>query len=501
MPYSLKGNCVYRGDKKLKCYDNHADALAYFRALKINVKESLAEFSMYISKATTVEGVMRWCAVNSDTESDLYGEKMSLELYHKMLGYIKNETPPPEIFRSRICSDYWCGGMPYLSISHYPDLGGMAVPGEPLELFIDGKQLKARGYLFDNKLGNAVWKSLKEDEKKSPDEDKIRISIAFLDLAHKHGELGKVYQRLSETELCEECMDGVGNKIYLDGYLVHLALTRVPVNPRTLMEIKSMTKKTRKEDAESIVPDKEIVDEIDAKAALEKKSDVLVEMADTDDIEAEPQPVGDPPVEIAVVEDAKHTKECIKKEHTIETSEDDPEPPPDEKKKVTKKSLTDDDVAAIVEAMKSGVLVSEKIEKSPIEMSIEKLLSSVDNAVKMEADVTMKLESINPFLQEVGDVISEVVKSSVSVAKSDVATSDVSSKLILEQLSKLNDTITGVVTDVALLKSKSQTNENPSRVPVPRSLAPDLVKKMITAQPDDKPASVRDIVRRSVGLE
>jgi hypothetical protein len=82
-----------------------------------------------------------------------------------------------------------------------------------------------------------------------------------------------------------------------------------------------------------------------------------------------------------------------------------------------------------------------------------------------------------------------------------VATSDVSSKLILEQLSKLNDTITGVVTDVALLKSKSQTNENSGRVPVPRSLAPDLVKKMITAQPDDKPASVRDIVRRSVGLE
>jgi hypothetical protein len=418
-----------------------------------------------------------------------------------MLGYIKNEAPPPEIFRSRICSDYWCGGMPYLSISHYPDLGGMAVPGEPLELFIDGKQLKARGYLFDNKLGNAVWKSLKEDEKKSPDEDKIRISIAFLDLAHKHGELGKVYNRLSETELCEECVDGVGNKIYLDGYLVHLALTRVPVNPRTLMEIKSMTKKTRKEDAESIVPDKEIIEEIDAKAALEKKSDVLVEMADTDDSEAEPQPVGDPPtVEVPVVEEAKHTKECIKKEHTIETSEDDPEPPPDEKKKVSKKSLTDEDIAAIAETVKALTVEPPK-EKSVLDAAVDKLYKSVDNAVKMEADVTAKLESINPFLQEVGDIISEVVKSSISVAKSDVATSEVSSKLILEQLSKLNDTMTGVVTDVALLKSKSQTNENPSRVPVPRSLAPDLVKKMITAQPDDKPASVRDIVRRSVGLE
>ena len=455
------------------------------------------EASMYISKATTVEGVMRWCAVNSDTESDLYGERMSLELYHKMLGYIKNETPPPEIFRSRICSDYWCGGMPYLSISHYPDLGGMAVPGEPLELFIDGKQLKARGYLFDNKLGNAVWKSLKEDEKKSPDEDKIRISIAFLDLAHKHGELGKIYQRLSETELCEECMDGVGNKIYLDGYLVHLALTRVPVNPRTLMEIKSMTKKTRKEDAESIVPE-EIVEEIDTKAVLEKKSDVLVEMSDTDDSEDEPQPVGE--VEVPVVEEAKHTKECIKKEHTIETSEDDPEPHPDEKKKVSKKSLTDEDIAAIVETVKALTVEPPK-ETSALLSAVDKLYKSVDNAVKMDADVTMKLESINPFLQEVGDIISEVVKSSVSIAKSDVTTSEVSSKLILEQLSKLNDTITGVMTDVALLKSKSQTNENPGRVPVPRSLAPDLVKRMITAQPDDKPASVRDIVRRSVGLE
>ena len=499
MPYSLRGNCVFKGEERLKCYEGekaHEQALAYFRALKINVKDSVAEFSMYISKAsTTPEGVMRWSAVNSDTDSDLYGERMSLELFQKMLGYIKNETSPPEIFRSRICSEYWCGGMPYLSISHYPDLGGMAVPGEPLELFIDGKQLKAKGILFDNKLGKAVWKSLKEDENKSPDSDRIRISIAFLDLAHKHGEIGKVYQRLSATEPCEECMDGIGNKIYLDGYLVHLALTRVPVNPRTLMEIKSMTKKTRKDDAKSIVTDEELVEEIDTKAALENKADVLVEMADTE----EPEPA---PVEEVVVEEARHTKESIKKEHTIETDEDDPAPEPVvEDKKVSKKSLTAEDIAEIAQTVKSLLTPEPVKEKSVLDLAVEKLSQSVSTAVAMEADEVTKLASINPVLQDLGLAITEIVKSSVSTAKADVGSSEVSSKLILEQLHEMNDTMKSVVNDVALLKSKSTTSAT-ARIPTPRSFAPDLVKNLvITAQKEEKPESVRAIVRRSVGLE
>ena len=160
--------------------------------------------------------------------------------------------------------------MPYLSLSHYPDLNGKAVPGEPLELFIDGKQLKARGILFDSPLGTAVWKALKKDEiktKSSVDDDKIRISIAFLDLAHKHGDMGDIFKRNSLTDICQDCKKGVGNKIYLDGYLVHLALTRVPVNPRTIIKSEdAMTKKakiqTRKEDALSIVEDSELVEEI-----------------------------------------------------------------------------------------------------------------------------------------------------------------------------------------------------------------------------------------------
>jgi len=231
---------------------------------------------------------MKWSAVNSDTEWDLYGERMSLQLYHKMLEYIKAETPPPSAFKGLVCSDYWCGGMPYLSLSHYPDLNGKAVPGEPLELFIDGKQLKARGILFDSPLGTAVWKALKKDEiktKSSVDDDKIRISIAFLDLAHKHGDMGDIFKRNSLIDICQDCRKGVGDKIYLDGYLVHLALTRVPVNPRTIIKSEdAMTKKakiqTRKEDALSIVEDSELVEDIDETNALEAKSDILVEMSE-----------------------------------------------------------------------------------------------------------------------------------------------------------------------------------------------------------------------------
>jgi len=199
------------------------------------VKKSnpLSEFSMYISKASLDKGVMRWTAVNSDTQRDSYQERMSLELFEDFISRIRNEQEIPQPFRQLACSEYWCGGMPYVSISHYSDQGGKAVPGEVLELFVDGDKLKAKGILFDNPLGLSVWKSLREDKEKSPDE-KIRISIGFLDLAHKHGD-GQVWVREGLYSICPECLEGVEDKTYMQGYLVHLALTRVPVNTRTKM--------------------------------------------------------------------------------------------------------------------------------------------------------------------------------------------------------------------------------------------------------------------------
>lgn len=253
-------------------------------------KSEIAEISMYITKSTMRNGTMAWSAVNSDTDPDIYTERMSIELYKNFIGNIINEVPVPEEFKSSVCSDYWCGGMPYLSLSHYPDLNGEAVPGEPLEIYIDGNQLKAKGLLHNNPLGHAVWRSLKEDKNKQPDE-KIRISIGFLDLAHKHGEDGELFVRDSLYSLCSECLQGIGDKIYVKGYLVHLALTRVPVNQRTemVLEEKSMAKKklTRKDDAASIVGE-DLAEEVELKAkAVSRKSDSLIEMSETEEETAE----------------------------------------------------------------------------------------------------------------------------------------------------------------------------------------------------------------------
>lgn len=319
---SLKGSC--KGDKGC------ASSIAWTAVKNAGyakkdgkwVKKSedvLQEFSMYITKASFDNGVMRWAATNSDTDFDSYEERMSLDLYKDFIVHIQNEEPLPEQFKSVACSSYWCGGMPYLSVSHYPDLNGSAVPGEPLELFIDGQKLKAKGVLFDTPLGHSVHRALKEDKYKNP-ENKIRISIGFLDLAHKHGENGKVWTRDSLFALCPDCLQGIGNKIYVKGYLVHLALTRVPVNRRTEMvleEKSDMTKKiTRKEDAASIVGN-ELADEIEMKQkAMPQRSDALVEMSDSEEPTEEEtnelieEVEGEQPVEVveeseAVVEDAQ----------------------------------------------------------------------------------------------------------------------------------------------------------------------------------------------------
>lgn len=465
---------------------------------------------MFITKSTmTNDGLMRWSAVNSDIEPDLYGERMTLDLYRKMLSYIQNETPPPDPYKSMVCSDYWCGGMPYLSIAHYPDLNGKAVPGQPLELFIDGKQLKAKGILFDSTLGKAVWKSLKQDENLPENEKRIRISIAFLDLAHKHGEGGKVFKRESSTSICSECAKGEGNKIYLDGYLVHLALTRVPVNPRTIMQEDAMTKKskieTRKEDAVSIVGDEALVDEIE-KSAMETKSDVLVEMSDvtvTDE---------------TIVEEAQaKVKEDLEEDEMPTEGEDSA---PAEKKSPKKiKSLTEEDIPAIVRSVVEELAKSKKdascddggdtepdpekdkktdtVSKSALDLATDNLYNSVNSAIQMESiPLEQRLESINPALQEVGNAIAAMVRESMGSLAPAPVTNEQS--VILEAISNLTQKIENVALEVATLKSAPSGNAVPNRIPVPRSITPAIVQQSQVAV---NPNSIDNIARRSVSAQ
>ena len=464
----------------------------------------ISEFSMFISKSSLHNGEMRWSAINSDTDWDLYGERMSLELYRGMLTKIKSNTPPPEQFAEFVTSDYWRGGMPYLSIAHYPDGNGKAVPGEVRELFIDGKQLKAKGTLHDTKLGRAVWKSLKEDEinyKNAIDTDRIRISIAFLDLAHKHGEDGKVFRRNALTDMGHECQRGVGEKIYLDGYLVHLALTRVPVNPRTIMlpEEELMAKKskpvTKMQDAIAVVGDVGLVEEEVVKSNLESKSlieDAMVEMSDSTPDEA-PASVEEPKTEPEVVE-AK----------TITVTEDElksmvaslVEESLKGKKGGTPEGEED---AEEVDSQKSDTVSTEVAvaEKSALEESVDRLYNVVNTVIGRAGTKEDKLKEVQPVLELVGQEIVNVV--SKSVGETSLVTPPVNDA-VLEALQELKSQIQTIGTEVATLKAQSVSVPSlENRVPAPRSITPTIMKSTVPSG-DENPNSVRNIVRRSVGL-
>ena len=290
MPYELDGNCVKKkSGETIKCHDTHEEAVNHLQALQANVKDSaVVEMSLRITKASynkSEDNPRRWMAIDSDTDDDLYQEKMSLELYQDFETRIKSNIPVPEQFKPIICEDSWCGGMPYLSIAHYK-AGGEAknVPGDVEAVYIDGNRLKSKGTLHDNPLGRKVFDSLVDDlykKKSDPEHLPVRISIGFLDLEHKHraqsGGQEFTFTRNNPGEICPLCAQGIGGKIYMKGQLVHLAMTRVPVNPRTAMEVeRSMDDiKTKKDDAESIVG--ELANTLDEKSLA---SDVLVVRSD-----------------------------------------------------------------------------------------------------------------------------------------------------------------------------------------------------------------------------
>lgn len=251
---------------------------------------AVAEMSLRITKASynkSEDNPRRWAAVDSDIDEDLYQERMSIELYQDFDRRIKNNEPVPEAFKDVICEVDWCGGMPYLSIAHYKAGSGLKnVPGSVESVYIDGTRLKSKGTLHDTEMGRRVFDALVDDlyKKKSGDEQHlpVRISIGFLDLEHKHrsqvGGQDVTFTRDNPGKICPLCAQGIGGKIYMKGQLVHLAMTRVPVNPRTAMEVeRSMDGiETKRDDAESIIG-KDLASELEEKSIA---SDMLVVRSD-----------------------------------------------------------------------------------------------------------------------------------------------------------------------------------------------------------------------------
>ena len=464
----------------------------------------LQEFSLRLEKASLDKpsGEMHWRMVASDTDADSYNDSMSLELFNDFIGRAESGEQVPDDYRS----DFWSGGMPYLSVSHYPDLDGSAVPGVVDAIYVDGTYFKAKGRYNDSLLGHACFKSVLKDlynPERIDATDKIRVSIAFLDWAHTHKSNGYEFERKNEDGVCVECLNETLNlmangktpqgKIFTKGHLVHLAHTRVPVNNRTSLEVdKSMT--TRKEDAASIVGE-ELADEMDKKAKLIGKSEALVIKAEDGDIAVEPVSIPT----VVIVEEAK----------TAPSEEDEGEDCCDKnssaydekacaKKKATKKSETVE-LSEIIRAVVAEMTKPD--EPKPVHVLdtvFSEFKSKFDEVYTMSIPADEKLAQLQGAYAKIG----EEIKKSVTPVE-EVTPVVQQSKDLIMALSEVMNPIAQKLDLIAAKLASQQTMVQPAsaptlpQIPVRRSLDPSLLGQYYPQKAQSETPNLRALIERT----
>jgi hypothetical protein len=232
------------------------------------IGRSTGELSLFINRVSRdpQTGVRRWYSTASGTKRDLYNEKMSVPLFKDFIRRIEAGDKAPEPFASRA----WQGGLPYLGVAHYLDMEGDAIVGTTDRVWIDADIFKARGTFSDGPLADAAFKAIQEDIRLNrPTDQRVRVSIAFVDWGHDHEGAG-TFMRKSLMDRCPHCDSGAGDKVYKSGQLVHLALTRRPAYVETTIALEERSMSARRDDAASVVGD-ELADE------LERRSKVLTQ--------------------------------------------------------------------------------------------------------------------------------------------------------------------------------------------------------------------------------
>lgn len=489
----------------------------------VKKQSDVVEFALTITKATydTTTGLRKFYAVASDTQPDSFDESMTLGLFQDFIDRATRKETPPARYRS----NFWSGGLPYLSVSHYFDLEGKGSAGMATSLYVDGGKLKAKGEFSDTPLGVAAYEAVRKSIKDSADapddqQKKIRISIAFLDYAHQHGDNPPFIRSLSGTFVpCPYCEKGINDVHYLQGLLIHLALTRVPVNTRTDIigeEVsKSMSKiTTRKEDAASIVGD-ELASELEAESNLVGKSEVdtesmVVVKSDEETTEeiaevaeavvAETPSVGDAPTLESVVSAIAELRAEIEK--AKKPVEDKPVEAP-----------VEDDADETNQAMKDHKKKHPAMAKSIVDF-VSQFNAIVDSGLQGEA-LLMQLNE--PYT-----VLGESVKSYVAgLSQGSPASPETKSGLTADDVRKaMSEVIAPLLSDVALLKTQVGAFEQAKLVqqsaagpvqPPHRALTgaslPAEVRNTLQGQEagasqgnPNRPLTMKEIARRSVGL-
>jgi len=506
-------------------------------------KSKPAMFDMFITKASQdpETGEKRWAAVASDTDLDSYNDQMSIMLYEDFIHRIETEEIAPAVFTS----EAWQGGMPYLGLSHYLDLNGAGIVGTPVAVYVDGNRLKAKGTFEDTPLGEAGYKAVKLDQKNNVDpDDRIRISIAFVDWEHAHGD--EVFTRESLVDECLICARGEGDMIYRKGQLVHLALTRVPVNDRTPIWLEERAMATMKEDALSVLgeEEEELVENIDKLAKKDRKilrSQAVVIKSDEEEVVAEGEAEAETPEEVELVgraplggaTDLDSAEAYLKSQEKmweiwdvfylvenvmINISEAEIDEVPDKpaaintvisqfKERVdetVKRSLAKRAATLILEseteegepmAKEQEVVVEkeiapEEVVLTPLDTALAKLKAAVVDATGADGDVDEQLKALQPVLNDLVEVVKSQVKGE------DIVQSEAVAKAVAEavgaQLAPLTEALT-------LLAAKSQpvVKSDDSMIPGPRAFIPPPAH---LAQEDKPKSSLTQMIRRSVGI-
>lgn len=251
------------GKKRLGSFSSHEAAVK--RERQIQALKSQASVELTIVRASIgKDGVPRWLAAASHTSPDKAGDRTSKALFLDWIERVEKAA----------ITDWLPAAprVPFLGLSHYPALDGYGEAGPTEKMFVDGDYFKAGGpFIIDDEspLGKALFDAIKTEREviqrgEGPDEP-IRISAAWWDLQHSHGDF--IFTRKSLDDRCPMCKNGMGNRMFLKGQLDHFAATRSPMQPRTSLELESkMAEKTRKDDAESIVG-KDLAKVIDQKTA------------------------------------------------------------------------------------------------------------------------------------------------------------------------------------------------------------------------------------------
>ena len=219
------GECVparvEEGDEEKQAV---AACLNMWRKKEDQSDKGALEFDMLLTKAEKMaDGRTRWQARANTGQWDLQRERFDATFWDDV---VHNFSRVQEAMTKGVDVGL---PVPILDIAHYSkrlpaDKRNLARAGYPIKVWKDGQALMAQGYFDDTPLGKAA--SLAAMQRPVSER---RVSIG-------------VWPDWGRVELDEN-----GRRIYKGGrnraYLDHLAMTGHPIDPGTVLEVKSMTQK------------------------------------------------------------------------------------------------------------------------------------------------------------------------------------------------------------------------------------------------------------------